>query len=425
MEINESSYTYAPSPDSLPCYIAPGSPSPFYPVAPADPAADKRIKAKSAYKRTGWYMVILYMVMSTVSSLMLALSVIPAVMSALLGGEYDWILEELADGNIVGYYSGIMKMIQEIMYSGSIWIVLGIVSGSVFGMLGGILLAKLVLRRIEYNPPEKKKLGFGSFLFYAIAALGMWGIGVYAGNIPPLFGLSSSSDGVGQLIGDNVLPYVLYAVIGAPFFEELAMRKLLLDRLRSFGEAPAALVTALLFGLLHGNSGQFFLAFNVGLIFAVVYLKTGRVIYTMALHALINFFGSIDSILYLFGITEIGGMETGYITFILCAAFAVIGLVFMIVTRRNEKYRLELSDIADMNGCIFKNPAMVLVVIYSMVTIIAMDVISLFNNLMIGKGALSLLCFIPTAIFIPTMIVILKVTGSKQKAEAPAPAENA
>ena len=49
--------------------------------------------------------------------------------------------------------------------------------------------------------------------------------------------------------------------------------------------------SAFLFGLFHGNFGQFFYAFAVGAVFAYVALRTGGIRYTVALHFLVNLLG--------------------------------------------------------------------------------------------------------------------------------------
>ncbi len=85
----------------------------------------------------------------------------------------------------------------------------------------------------------------------------------------------------------------LVAVICAPIFEELLFRKFIIDRVRRFGEVPAVFFSALAFGLFHMNFAQFFYAFMLGLIFGYVYVRSGKIHYTMILHATINFLGSV------------------------------------------------------------------------------------------------------------------------------------
>ena len=82
--------------------------------------------------------------------------------------------------------------------------------------------------------------------------------------------------------------YVVLVGVVAPVGEELIFRKLLLDRLRPFGDRCAIWVSALAFGLFHLNLYQFFYATAAGLILAGVALKTGKIWHTMVLHAIVN-----------------------------------------------------------------------------------------------------------------------------------------
>ena len=86
---------------------------------------------------------------------------------------------------------------------------------------------------------------------------------------------------------------ILVMVILAPTLEELICRKLLIDRTVRYGEKLSVLMSGLIFGLLHQNLFQFFYAFALGSLFAYVYIRTGRIRYTMILHAMVNFLGAV------------------------------------------------------------------------------------------------------------------------------------
>jgi membrane protease YdiL (CAAX protease family) len=86
---------------------------------------------------------------------------------------------------------------------------------------------------------------------------------------------------------------VMVICIVAPVGEEFIFRKLLIDRIRRFGDVTAILVSALLFGAIHMNFYQFFYAALLGALFAYVYLRSGKVWVTMLLHALFNLFGGV------------------------------------------------------------------------------------------------------------------------------------
>lgn len=89
---------------------------------------------------------------------------------------------------------------------------------------------------------------------------------------------------------DTLPTWLLLLMVGgiAPVMEELIFRKLLLDRLRPFGDRCAILVCGVAFGLFHVNLYQFFYAAAVGMLFAGVVLKTGTIWHSILLHAILN-----------------------------------------------------------------------------------------------------------------------------------------
>ena len=83
------------------------------------------------------------------------------------------------------------------------------------------------------------------------------------------------------------------AVIIAPIVEELIFRKLIIDRLSIYGDHIAIIFSAAAFGLIHGNLYQFFYATFLGVLLGYVYTKTRNVKYTIYMHMILNFLGSI------------------------------------------------------------------------------------------------------------------------------------
>ena len=61
---------------------------------------------------------------------------------------------------------------------------------------------------------------------------------------------------------------ILVMVLLAPVLEELLFRKMLIDRTIKYGEGISVLISALFFGLFHGNLNQFAYAFVIGGVFA-------------------------------------------------------------------------------------------------------------------------------------------------------------
>lgn len=101
-----------------------------------------------------------------------------------------------------------------------------------------------------------------------------------------------------QIVTEMSIPVLFFfTVICAPIFEELFFRKFLIDRVVSFGEVPAVLLSGFMFGLFHGNLSQFPYAFTIGIFFGMIYIRTGKLLYTIILHAMVNFLGSVVSVI--------------------------------------------------------------------------------------------------------------------------------
>jgi len=152
----------------------------------------------------------------------------------------------------------------------------------------------LMFGSIPSKAVEKNTLGAKRFL----AALVMCFPLMYIGNIIGTLLSMVLSGGTAQnslltLTDSNAFIRILVMVIIAPCVEELIFRKMIIDRAAKYGEKTAVLLSALAFGLFHLNLFQFFYAFALGLVFAYVYTRTGKLRYSFALHAIINFFGSI------------------------------------------------------------------------------------------------------------------------------------
>ena len=162
--------------------------------------------------------------------------------------------------------------------------------------------ASIFLTRGTVSPQkiEEKKLGVGKFLLFVLMGCGIMILGSFIGNtvhtlITLPFGGAQSNISV-LMMNSEIWIRVLALGICAPIVEELIFRKFLIDRLIKYGEFLAIFTSALTFGLFHGNFSQFFYAFGLGLLWAFVYTRTGRVRYSMGMHMVINMSSSIITV---------------------------------------------------------------------------------------------------------------------------------
>ena len=158
-----------------------------------------------------------------------------------------------------------------------------------------------LMRKIEKQEFEKKSLSLKKFLLYLSITFTLMWIGNMVGlaitsAIGSLFHTEITNP-VQTLIGstDIWLNMILISVLG-PIFEEIFFRKFLIDRTIKYGARVSIILSAVIFGFFHGNLSQFFYAFLLGGFFAYVYIRTGKIIYTIILHIIVNLMGSVVSL---------------------------------------------------------------------------------------------------------------------------------
>jgi membrane protease YdiL (CAAX protease family) len=150
----------------------------------------------------------------------------------------------------------------------------------------------------SYNQGEVKKLKLSEFGMIFIISAALMYVSNYVGVfinllISMLIGRPLITSFQDIILNSNMLFTFLYGCIVAPIVEELIFRKLLLSKLRYYGDLPAILYTGIAFGLIHMNLSQFFYATTLGIVFAYVTIRTNTIKYSIILHMMINFIGGV------------------------------------------------------------------------------------------------------------------------------------
>ena len=224
--------------------------------------------------------------------------------------------------------------------------------GSLCTALFTLPVMLLVTRRMPTLQPERHGLGAGLFvalvcISYACMIVGnLIGIGVNSLLSP------NSVELVGELAtaaGPSVQMVVSFVVL-APVFEELVFRKVLVDRVLPYGEWPAILFSGLCFGLFHGNLSQFFYAALLGMVLAYVYIRTGNILFTIGIHACINFLGGVLPVL------------VPAATYVVMPV-ALVGFVLFFALRKDV--HVEKNAAPGVGGAMFGNAGMILFLILS------------------------------------------------------------
>lgn len=117
-----------------------------------------------------------------------------------------------------------------------------------------------------------------------------WVLGqVFARGSYVLFGSAGFDAVTGAINEANLLTMLFLAVVIAPVSEEMLMRGVIYPVLRTrFSAYAACIITACLFGALHGNVVQFIITIPLSIIAAWVYEMSRNITYCIMVHMIFN-----------------------------------------------------------------------------------------------------------------------------------------
>ena len=248
--------------------------------------------------------------------------------------------------------------------------------------LVGMPVLIALVKTVPAETVEKKKMKWWQFALAAIMCFGLMYASNFVGTIiSAIIGVIKGSAVQNALLdvvtSISLFFMILYMVICAPFMEEYVFRKLIVERTIKYGQGVAVVMSGLMFGLFHGNLNQFAYAFTLGCFFAFLYVKTGKLKITIAIHMMINLIGSVVSlkIVELFDLDRYmeivaGGMDMdalmehmsenalGWILYMMLALFVIISmltaLIMFIVCIVTKRIRFERGQVVIPKGKRFK-----------------------------------------------------------------------
>lgn len=259
----------------------------------------------------------------------------------------------------------------------------------------------LLVKRVPAQAPEKHSIKKGSMAVAAIMCFAVMYLSNIAGLVVTYVVGRLKGEGVQNVVADMTAETSLWLIIGymvicAPIMEEYVFRKLIVDRTVKYGQGVAVLMSGLMFGLFHGNLNQFVYAFTLGMFFAFLYVKTGNIKITIALHMMINFVGGflstiltrsldMDAYMEAFGsgdmnlIMEYTANNAGPLAAFGCFAIFVFGMmiagaVLLIIAFAKKKFKVEKGEVELPKGkrfsTIFLNVGMILYCIFWLAMIV-------------------------------------------------------
>lgn len=162
----------------------------------------------------------------------------------------------------------------------------------------GMPLIVVLAQGMQKDQIERHKMKWWQFVLAMIICYAL----VYVSNLLGTIFTTQIGALKGRPVDNNLIEYVtdgnmlinfVTMVVVAPIVEEYVFRKVIVDRTVRYGQGVAVIVSGLMFGLFHGNLNQFVYAAVLGAFFAFIYVKTGNIKITIAMHAIVNFMGSM------------------------------------------------------------------------------------------------------------------------------------
>ena len=230
-----------------------------------------------------------------------------------------------------------------------------------------LLVFWLIIRKVPKVEWQKEPMSFGTLLKIFVM---MYAISTVLNQIGTVISRAAPAGGTQQL----------------ELIDEVVNTRLMIDRLHNYGETAVIVFTALCFGLFHGNLTQFLYAGCVGLFLGYVYCKTGKVIYTMIMHILLNTFSA--SIMLLIPMLQ-GGEESGRVLLLVAVGVVIAAMLtmgisgFILIIRTLKKKEIvpddSMTDAIPKNEVlrtVYLNPGVVLLFAFS-TAVIVMDLLNL------------------------------------------------
>ncbi|HPU63260.1 MAG TPA: CPBP family intramembrane metalloprotease [Mobilitalea sp.] len=243
------------------------------------------------------------------------------------------------------------------------WFNLTLTAISILGV--GLPLAFLLMKKVpDSKKGEVKKLSLGEFIkYFLVCYAAMFYTNLITLAVNKIISNFTGSEVVNPLedviLGSNTLIIILYATILGPIAEELIFRKLLLDKLRRFGDLPAILLTSIAFGLFHMNLSQALYATAVGAVMAYVTIKTNTIRYSILIHIMVNFIGSGLAPFVLYS----GNMKIILITSLVIQAIVAAGTAFFAINIKNIKFSKPAIPMVKKSDYIFNSGTIVFVIL--------------------------------------------------------------
>lgn len=198
---------------------------------------------------------------------------------------------------------------------------------------------------IAFGKPKKNATLPIVMLGMGACALANFATSIFSAFINMVFGIvpQTSMPEYGTGVVSFVLMFLCVGLLPA-LVEEFAFRGVVLGALRRyFGDGASILISAVLFGLIHGNLQQIPFAFCVGIVLGYATIYTGSIIPAMLIHALNN---SLSVVLSFTTSSLSPGVST-IVSYLYMLVLLLLGLCGSIILMKTDSNAFKLEKRID------------------------------------------------------------------------------
>ncbi|WP_249871600.1 CPBP family intramembrane glutamic endopeptidase [Oceanobacillus saliphilus] len=168
-----------------------------------------------------------------------------------------------------------------------------VVYWTIFSFIAGLIVILIIMKPDMQMGSTRDASSLGSVILWSILGIFMalFAQGIAVTIEMELFGIDPGSENTQQIMDiTRAAPlFMIIPAIIAPILEELIFRKIIFGSLyKRMNFFFAGLLSALIFGFIHGEPQHILIYASMGFVFAFLYVKTKRILVPIIVHAGMN-----------------------------------------------------------------------------------------------------------------------------------------
>ena len=243
--------------------------------------------------------------------------------------------------------------------------------GGPFFLAYAILKRKKIARVLPFGTPYNKKAAIYLVMFMLpvvlLSSIAINYISFYFQDYLGITFTSGMEDMQSTGISGTIMSVISMAIVPA-VIEETAIRGIVMQPLRRYGDKFAILSSAVIFSILHGNMVQIPYTMVAGLYFGLVVVLTGSLWPSIVLH----FFNNLFSVVIMVAETNFGEETASIVMSALLGIVIVVGIVGSIMFAKMRYKHPLAKGVNTLKGdekvlALFVNPAMIIAIVIMLI----------------------------------------------------------